>query len=447
MNLKEVQRTLMEYYSRPLLNGKVRHIVFWYDEAREFQEEISNLELENVIKWEVTKENLFATKYELEKVHPSSHFLLYATMAKPSSREDWLLDLYKFSFEFATDKVAVIMRDLGVEDDDLLRATFKKYTKFFNSKERYNLFTSYNIEKYSEQIVDLAVLSALCKCSFLSLEEVLQTLFIEECNETNRYWDNILKFGDEDTFWALVERMFGYQHSEKTLFNLFTFLCITHVSEGLRIEVPATWQPFVARQITNSVVFIDHFKANRDEFQQLSDKVALKIDVEKYCIGWEIENYLDCDTFRQFDIQVIENLAKLVADGLEDFQLYKGIVNQRRKSHWYSIYKYELGALYWAISLLEKVKDISHSIIYEDAEVMFNTYIKEYSFIDQAYRKFYVELDQVKNTEKLYGLRDYIENVYTNWYLNDLSIQWSKTLENNPSNQWPLMEIAQQNHF
>ncbi|HDR4425392.1 BREX-1 system phosphatase PglZ type A [Bacillus sp. N447-1] len=446
MNLKEIQRTLMDMYERPLNDGKHRHIVFWYDEAGEFKGDIHNLELDGIRIWEVTPNNLFATKYELEKNDKASHFLIYGNMAKPASREDWLLDVYKYSFEFATDKVTVIMRDLGV-DNDGLRELFKKYTKFFNNKERYNLFASYKLEEFNEQTVTIAILSALCKRTYVSLEEVLKVLFEEERNESNKYWDNIVKFGDVEAFWTLVEKVFGYVHSDKSLQGLFTFFCITDVAESLKGNIPATWKPFVASNLTNSVVFMDHFMNKREAYTALSDEVAKKIDVNKYMSEWELKDYAACDTFRIFDVVLIDTLASYLAEDLQDYESYKGMINQRRKSYWYNEYRYELGALYWAIQLLQKVKDLEQTIAYSEAEDMFKTYYNEYHFIDKCYRKFYAALDKAKEVQALYSVRDVIENVYTNWYVNELALQWSKALENNGVNQWELHGIEQQHQF
>lgn len=71
-------------------------------------------------------------------------------MAKPLAREDWLLDVYKYSQEFATDKMTVMMRELGITNDAALRDVFKKYTKFLrvkNVKRCLNRFQFLNIQK------------------------------------------------------------------------------------------------------------------------------------------------------------------------------------------------------------------------------------------------------------------------------------------------------------
>lgn len=186
---------------------------------------------------------------------------------------------------------------------------------------------------------------------------------------------------------------------------------------------------------------------NNVAYEKLSDQIAERINVEKYIPNWELTSLVDCDTFSYFDILIINKISNDLAEGLEVYETYKGIVNQRRKSHWYSKYKYELGALYWAISLLEKVKDLGQTILYSDAQEMFRSYCDSYSFIDKAYRKFYSALDKANLGERLHGLREVIENVYTNWYVNELSVQWSKAIEENPNNHWELVGLPQQHQF
>src|SRR5690625_6512321 len=119
MNLKEVNRVLNDIYQKELTNDRKRHIVFWYDEEGEFTQDIDDIQLDNVRIWKVTKNNLFATKYELEENDTTSHFLLYANMAKPLPREDWLYDLLKLGHEFATDKITVTIREVGITDDSV----------------------------------------------------------------------------------------------------------------------------------------------------------------------------------------------------------------------------------------------------------------------------------------------------------------------------------------
>ena len=139
MNLEEVTRVLNDIYNEPLLHEKKRHIVFWYDADGEFVEDIDTLELNNVRLLKLNENNYFYIRYELEKVDTDSNILIYANMEKPNPRENWLLDIYKYSTEFSTDKTTVMMRDLNIKDASL-RNVLKDYSKFFNNKERYAAF-------------------------------------------------------------------------------------------------------------------------------------------------------------------------------------------------------------------------------------------------------------------------------------------------------------------
>src|SRR5699024_4243436 len=132
-------------------------------------------QFDHVRKWHLTKHNLFATKYELEKNDPKTHFLIYANFPKPLPHEDWLYDQFKLGYEFATDKTTVTMRELGVNDESL-RETFVNYKKFFNNKARTQAFKKFNIEAYTEEAIDFTILAVLSKSRVNSMDEILKVL-------------------------------------------------------------------------------------------------------------------------------------------------------------------------------------------------------------------------------------------------------------------------------
>ncbi len=139
MDLKQIKTLLEDTFNKELSEGKKRHIVFWYDDNGEFKEDIDALDLENAKILKLTKNNYFFVKYQLEKADTESNYLIYIPFGKPNPRENYLLDILKYSMEFSTDKATVIMRDLNISDDSL-KSTFRKYIKFFNNKDRYRDF-------------------------------------------------------------------------------------------------------------------------------------------------------------------------------------------------------------------------------------------------------------------------------------------------------------------
>jgi len=208
MNVNEVHRLLQEQFQKELTNGRRRHIVFWYDEDEEFVNDIDEIDLEGVRIWKVTDHNLFATTFELEKNDTTSHFLLYSVRPKPSPDEDWLYDQYKLGQEFTTDKLTIIMREVGITDDRL-KEVFRKYKTFFNNKARVQAFRKHQVTTYTEETIDITVLAALCKSPTNTLDDIIRTLMHKEKESDDKAWENILKYGMNQHFGCSSKNIMG----------------------------------------------------------------------------------------------------------------------------------------------------------------------------------------------------------------------------------------------
>lgn len=449
MNLKEVNRVLQETFNKELKYGKKRHIVFWYDEEGEFLEDINELELNQVRIWKLTPNNLFATKYELEKVDLHSHFLIYANMSKPLPREDWLLDIYKYSYEFATDKVTVIMRDLGITNDSL-RPVFKRYAKFFNNKERYAMFNSYQIAYETEEQIDIAVLATLCKCSLCNLDNVIKTLFREHTSDTQKSWANIQKFGDEEVFWGLVEKYYGFSLQDKTIETLAVFFMFTHLAESLTINIPTTWLKYISKRPANCIVLMDQFMHHSNDqlaYNRLADKIGAAVKIDQYIKDWEVNDYIKSETFRVFDENIIQSISNQLLNEIHQYDAYIELIGGRRALHWYSEFQNEYDAVYHAVLLFKKVNELDYFIRQQSPYEMFKTYTEDYYVIDTAYRKFYTAFDQLENKDRLMLLKEKVENLYVNWYLDELSIKWSDSIEEELKEHWLIPSLEHQQQF
>lgn len=90
-------------------------------------------------------------------------------MAKPTPREDRLFNLYKLGSEFTADKITIFMRKLGLEDDRL-RRVFMEYGQFFRSNARFESFRNYSVDAYTEDVIDINVLSVLTKSKMNTID-------------------------------------------------------------------------------------------------------------------------------------------------------------------------------------------------------------------------------------------------------------------------------------
>ena len=109
MEQSEIKRLLEEYLYRDLSDGKKRNIVFWYDDEGEFKDEIDELNFSDAKVLKLNGRNSFYVKYILEHKDTESNYLIYAPYGKPAPRENYLLDIQKYSSEFSTDKATLIM--------------------------------------------------------------------------------------------------------------------------------------------------------------------------------------------------------------------------------------------------------------------------------------------------------------------------------------------------
>lgn len=449
MNLKEIKNVLTETFNKELDYGKKRQIVFWYDEEGEFVEDIDELNIDNVRLLKLNENNSYTIKYEIERVDKVSHFLIYAKMQKPSPRANYLLDIFKYSTEFSTDKTTAIMREMGVKDDTL-RGVFKKYLKFFNNKERYAAFTTYELENYTEEKVDIAVLSALCKLDICDIEAVIKVLFAEELKEKNRYLEAIEKFGDMEAFWIIVEKYYGFNLEDKSLEKLMIFFMVTNLVYILEEPIPKTWEQYVSSKKGDCIIFVNHFMNHSVDskiYDVLANKIGSKLNIEQYLKEWDIDNYIKCDGFKAFDKAIINKVVDLVLNDIEEHDKYSQIILARRTTHFFSNFEQEYEAINAAIELLKMKKNIGGLVRQQKTHEFIEKYANEYYKVDKAYRRFYVSFDKAEDKETLMELRMKVENTYVNWFVDELSVKWSNAINDELKDNWNIPLITQQNDF
>lgn len=449
MNVIDVQSILNELFEEELTNDRDRHIIFWYDEAAEFIDEVDKLELDGVRILKFSAHNLFATKYELEVNDLTSHFLLYTNSQKPAPREDWLFNLYKLGSEFTADKITIFMRKLGLEDDRL-RPVFMEYGQFFNSNARFESFRKYPVDVYTEESIDLNVLSVLTRSRINTMDEILKALFASEQSGEYEAWKMIKKFGNEEKFWALVEKYYGYTLEEKSLQSLLTFFMMTYVTEqNVDINYPKTWTEFVSPRPTNAIVFMNQWMNHRKDrliFNALSDQISHLSKIEMHIKEWDIHELSAFDAFRIFDERIIEFIADQLTNKVGHYEDYEELIMKRRKKHWYPEYKDEYEALMQAAIFFELVDKLDQFIPEEQATTIFHSYVNTYYKLDTYYRKFYIAYDNLTAKEPLRNVRELLESTYTNWFVQELAIKWVSGLER-AGDSWFLPQIKKQSDF
>lgn len=449
MNLDQVVQTLTEYFQQPLNDGEQRKIIFWFDKDNEFAEDIDQIHIDNVKIHQLTDRNNFYTKYLLEEEDLTSHYLIYTNM-ELGVEDNWLIDTVLYSKTFYADKISLLLNDLHI--DSSLRSVIKKYEKFFNNKERYKKFQAFGIQNYTEETIEIAIMSVLCNLKTPDIEAIVKTVLMDTLvDEDNKYLELMDKFFNISVFWRYVENHYGYEREQKSLKTLFIHLTVTALSHSMDESYLANITQYIAiRNKANALVFIDHWmhhKTDYEVYNEYAEMVEKEIQLSDIVNQMSVEAFKQADTFPYFDRAIIIYIANSLSTNLEDYEEYIKLIKLRRAKHFYETYANIYEALYYTVKIHQFYKTHQAGIPQGQAVDMYQSYVNDYYLMDTYYRKFYVAYDQEANNELLKKLKIMVENIYTNWFQGELSSHWSQAVHSELKNEWTLPGIRNQQNF
>lgn len=449
MNINQIEAALSDIFNEPLKDGEQRKIVFWVDKDNEFTEDIEHLTVDKVKVHTLIDRNQFQTKYLLEEEDPMSSYLIY-TNTELGVEDNWLADTVFYSKTFYADRISLILSELNI--DPSLRAVIKKYERFFNNKERFRKFSALNIETYSEGIIELSIMSVLCNVRTPDFEEVLKAVLMDTLDDNeNKYLSLLEKFFDIEVFWNYVCNHYGYEREKKSLKTLFIHLVVTAFSQSVGEENIKELENFISnRNKTNAVVFIDHWMHHKTDymvFDEYAEMAEHEIQLSNIMNNVPIEAFKQADTFPYLDRAIIIYIANGLVTQLEDYEEYTKLIKLRRAKHYYDNFSSIYEALYYTVKIHEFYKEHRQGIPQGRAIDLYQAYVIDYHLMDTYYRKFYVAYDEESNHDLLKKLKMLVENLYTNWYMGELSSHWSQAVESEMTQDWSLPGIKNQQDF
>jgi len=259
--------------------GEVRKLIFWYDEAAEFRDDVDGLELVNAKVYHLKPDNQFYTKYFLECVDTTTNYLVYAPFPKPELAANHLADTIHYSKEFFAVRASLLVLDLNM--DERCKPVIQQYIKFFNSKDRTKAFYDLEITGYTRSTIEVGLMAVLCKCKIPSFEEVIRCVLTDAGLENNKYLDAFSGYGLDKAFWQQCEILFGYTDENPTLEKLVLTTFVTYTQKVLHEDIPQPWQPFVSFKSGNVVAFLDNLMNSvlySDRFDEISDYVYHRLN-------------------------------------------------------------------------------------------------------------------------------------------------------------------------
>jgi len=429
MNLKQIEERLNKEFS-----GEGRRLVFWFDGEGEFVSDMDSLALENAKVYKLAENDQFYTKYFLECVDVTTNYLVYAPFAKPDDQHNYLADLVHYSKEFHANRAALLCADLGVGPE--LRPLFLKYRKFFDSTERENKFVQLKLDKFDEDSFLTALMSVVCKCKASSFEDVLRIVLINGIEPgDNAVLAEFDKFDLTVEFWRLCSKNYGYVATgEPSLSKFVLALFVTYTAQTTTCEPPKAWAAYISGKRGNVVNFMDGMMNNvvyRDAWMHLSRLAEIELAAPKYFAQMDLGDILACDSFVFIDEMLVNWLVeRLLAEDTDAKLNGKGfdeIIALRRLCHFGDVWNIRFDLLACAFDIVKAANYQPKS----DIEAIIENYKNSDWRLDMDYRHFYVCFDRLTAAERapFERLRQFVENIYTNEYLEKLSLAWTAALE------------------
>ena len=424
MNIKQIIDRLNAEFT-----GDTRKLVFWYDDNGEFVEDMQNVELENAKVYFLQPDNQFATKLFLERQDTTTNYLIYAPFPKPDVRDNHLEDTLLYSKRFFADRASLLSVDLGI--DEKYKPIIEKHIKFFANKERTQRFYDLEIENFNEENIITGLLSAICRTRTCSFEEVIRVMLTDGELADNKFLSEVEKYGLLNDFWKLCEQHFGYTDVKPTLEKLVVTMFVTYTAKYIGGELPKPWKVFLSYKAGNIIAFMDNLMNNilyRGRYDELSAHVASGLNVKKAFSDYPPEDLVNCDTFLAVDQILIKWIvARLVAEDigakLDDLTIPQ-ICEKRSKMHFGG----KTAGCYQMLGSAFRLIQAGNYSCPDSFKDILRRYQEEDFRLDYEYRHFYFAYDRLDDTAKFEPLRDLVENIYTNEYLETLLPKWNQAI-------------------
>ena len=434
LNLKQITDKLNSEFT-----GEVRKLVFWYDANAEFVDDVDTMELENAKVLHLEQDNQFYTKYFLECVDTTTNYLVYAPFAKPDIRENHLADTIKYSKEFFADRASLLTLDLGI--DERYKPVIQHYIKFFGEKKRTQAFYDLEIENFNRNKIEIALMSVLCKCKTPSYEDVLRTVLTdkvdsveggrEACEESeeNPYLAEFKKYDLLDAFWRQAQDMFGYADEKPTLEKFAMTMFVTYAARVIPVDMPVAWKSFSSFKSGNVIAFIDNLMNSYiygERFDEISERVYDSLNADREFRKLPVGALVSCEIFAGIDELLIRWVTERLE--LEDVAAKLGditipqLVKQRRQGHFGKRYRFEYFVLQNAWDIISGAQYVASASLDE----LVKSYTNELYKMDRYYRYFYYYLDKMEDITQFEKLKELVENIYANDYLEKVCTNWNE---------------------
>lgn len=456
-HLETIIRDLNKRFAAPLPEFYKRRIIFWYDEDREFEDKLDDIQIDNAKLLVLTGTNNFAAKKLLNVDDTTSNYLVYSPISYESQEDDWLLNIELYSETFRADLVSIRMSEMDLPETPDFRRLVKVYKKFFGAQTRRAAFAKLNKGISTLAQMHLTVMAAICGADNAQPNSIVKAVIAGGTDmETNKVFRSLVNYGAEAPFRALVKQATGYFEQEPSIERLVTHILLTATTGTLRMEYPAGLDSFIS--IPHQAWcydFVSEWMAgdNRQELVEILRNVEEELILRNFFKQVPLDDLVGTEVFPCVNECILTKLMTEISHHIINVDVIKNTVEKRRTLAWYE----DVECYYEGILQVAKMQAffLEHSAGFHTVEArnVWKEYTEDYYHMDTYYRQYHLAFGKSltvgnDHLDDLFKqVTDTVEGLYTHWFLGELGKNWSDTCADELAKYGRIMEVAQQVDF
>lgn len=438
MSIDAIKKSLEERFNQPLPEYYERRIVFWKDEENRFTQEIDEIELEGVKILKLTGTNNFYAKKLLLSDDTTSNYLVYDPCSYESQEDKWLLDIELYSGEpFYADKMSLQMDEFDIDSTPEMRKAVKAYPKFFDNKERREKLKSFGKSYTNATELHFDILCVLCGIDSGNSQDIISAVLINGLDESeNKCIEQITKFGNISLLWTLIQKTTGFipNADGNNLEDLAAHIVFSAASQTMGKGALKEYSNYISDAHSSFCYSIVHDLMRSDDADimvEICEEIEYRFNLIKRFTKLEINELVECDIFPCINEVIVTKYFAEIRDNVIKADDIIKVTEKRKSQKGYDNFKSYFDGLYY----IAKMQQFYHEHLdeFHIAEVykVWKAYTTELYLMDTYYRMFHLAFGNAlkdmagSDLDDLFkNAADYVETLYQNWYLKDLTKMW-----------------------
>ena len=428
MDTNKIIQDLNRRFAEPLPEFYQRRIIFWYDEDREFEDKLEDLQLDNATLLVLTGSNTFEVKKRICEEDLTSNFLVYQPLSFAKPDDNWLINVQLYSEEFRADLNSIWMEEMGVSSSPIIRKQVKAYRKFFNAKPRRDAVKKLNASISSALDLHLAVMAAICGCKDTQPGSIIRAVLSAGLDmDTNELYQGLINFGAKNAFWAVVARVAGYSEGDDSnLGRLAIHLLLTAATRTMRYEQFAGLDSYLS---TPHQAFCFDFISDwlhSGQSQQLYEAARYVEDearLQKRFAKLDVTDLVDTECFPCINECILTALMTQISDHIIQVDAIRAVVEKRRTMAWYDAVSCYYEGILQVANMQQFFMDHSAGFHTVEPQKIWQEYTTDYYRMDTFYRQFHLCFQRsLKISNPLLDdlfkqVAQRVEGLYSHWFL------------------------------